>query len=137
MSAMKLQKLVYYSPAWSLVWDDKPMFEDQIQAWANGPVCKNLYEAHRGKFSIDPGTLKAGDGDLTKDAVDTIDIVLDFYGAKSAQWLSDLTHLERPWREARDRAGAKDGDMCAAEITLESMAEYYSSLSPAAATSAS
>ncbi len=30
MSAMKLQKLVYYSQAWSLVWDDRPLFDDRI-----------------------------------------------------------------------------------------------------------
>jgi len=34
MSAMKLQKLVYYSQAWSLVWDEKPLFRAQIEAWA-------------------------------------------------------------------------------------------------------
>ena len=33
MPAMKLQKLVYYSQAWSLVWDDKPLFRDRIEAW--------------------------------------------------------------------------------------------------------
>ena len=27
MSAMKLQKLCYYSQVWSLVWDDAPLFE--------------------------------------------------------------------------------------------------------------
>ena len=37
MTAMKLQKLVYYSQAWSLVWDDKPLFRERIEAWANGP----------------------------------------------------------------------------------------------------
>ena len=26
MTAMKLQKLVFYSQAWSLVWDEKPLF---------------------------------------------------------------------------------------------------------------
>ena len=31
--ALKLQKLVYYSQAWSLVWDDKPLFEEEIEAW--------------------------------------------------------------------------------------------------------
>ena len=46
--AMKLQKLVYYSQAWSLVWDDRPLFKDRIEAWANGPVIPNLYRAHRG-----------------------------------------------------------------------------------------
>ncbi len=36
VTAMKLQKLVYYSQAWSLVWDEEPIFEEEIQAWANG-----------------------------------------------------------------------------------------------------
>ncbi len=44
MTAMKLQKLVYYSQAWSLVWDDAPSFPEEIQAWANGPVVPVLYE---------------------------------------------------------------------------------------------
>ncbi len=33
MSSMKLQKLVYYSQAWHLVWDDEPLFPERIQAW--------------------------------------------------------------------------------------------------------
>ena len=28
MTTMKLQKLVYYSQAWSLVWDEKRLFEE-------------------------------------------------------------------------------------------------------------
>ena len=43
MSAMKLQKLVYYCQAWSLVWDEEQLFKDEIQAWANGPVAPYLY----------------------------------------------------------------------------------------------
>ena len=38
MTAMKLQKLVYYSQAWSVVWDERPLFHEKIEAWANGPV---------------------------------------------------------------------------------------------------
>lgn len=30
MSTMKLQKLCYYSQAWSLVWDDSPLFEEDL-----------------------------------------------------------------------------------------------------------
>ena len=30
MSAMKLQKLVFYSQAMSLVWDDLPLFDDDF-----------------------------------------------------------------------------------------------------------
>lgn len=52
MTAMKLQKLVYYSQAWSLVWDEAPLFNERIEAWANGPVVRELYEAHRGQFQV-------------------------------------------------------------------------------------
>lgn len=125
MSAMKLQKLVYYSQAWSLVWDEKPLFKAKIEAWANGPVVRSLYETHRGRFSVKTWP----DGDWTKvvgEAKKTIDSVLKFYGAKSGQWLSELTHNERPWRDARK--GLNDDERCAKEITPAALAEYYGSL---------
>ena len=56
----------------------------------------------------------------------TIDAVLNLYGGKPAQWLSDLTHMENPWKEARK--GRKPGENCQKEITHAAMVEYYSSL---------
>ncbi len=47
MTAMKLQKLVYYSQAWHLVWTEKPLFDNRIEAWANGPVVWELYDLPR------------------------------------------------------------------------------------------
>lgn len=47
MTAMKLQKLVYYCQAWSLVWDEKPLFPERIEAWANGPVVRELFDLDR------------------------------------------------------------------------------------------
>ena len=32
MSTMKLQKLCYYCQAWSLVWDDSPLFDEDFEA---------------------------------------------------------------------------------------------------------
>jgi uncharacterized phage-associated protein len=125
ISTWKLQKLVYYSQAWSLVWDDRPMFGEPIQAWANGPVVPALYEAHRGQFDI--SSCPQGNPDrLDIDAKETVDAVLDGYGDKSGQWLSDLTHQERPWRDAR--VGVPDGERSTNEITLLAMSEYYSGL---------
>ena len=125
VTAMKLQKLVYYSQAWSLVWDERPLFQARIEAWANGPVVPALYASHRGQFRIatwpkgDPRRLKTSERE-------TVDAVLKFYGDKSSQWLSDLTHRERPWLEAR--ANLLPGERGEALITLASMAEYYGSL---------
>jgi len=52
ITTMKLQKLVYYSQAWSLVWDEAPLYEEEIQAWSNGPVIPKLYYYHRGNYYI-------------------------------------------------------------------------------------
>ena len=52
MSTMKLQKLCYYAQAWSLVWDDTPLFDEDFSAWRNGPVCEPLFYATKGMFSV-------------------------------------------------------------------------------------
>lgn len=127
MSAMKIQKIVYYAQAWSLVWDDAPMFENRIEAWANGPVVRDLYNIHRGQFTVSSANFELlASGELTDTQHETIDAVLEAYGSRTAQWLSDQTHSEAPWRVAREGMG--DGDRGEREITLESMAEYYSSI---------
>lgn len=129
MTAMKLQKLVYYSQAWSLVWDARPLFTDEIQAWANGPVVPTLYNVHRGSFQVASDTVEGQPSRLDPKACETIDAVLQFYGEKSAQWLSDLTHAERPWKDAR--SGLADGERGSVVIGHAALAEYYGSLPPA------
>lgn len=127
VSAMKLQKLVFYSQAWSLVWDDAPIFGNKIEAWANGPVVRDLYDAHRGKFQVDKNTFEAlARGELSVEQIETIDTVLGSYGSKSPQWLSDQTHAEAPWKIARE--GLSDGERGEREISLASMAEFYTTL---------
>ena len=128
MSSMKLQKLCYYAQAWSLVWDDAPLFNEEFQAWRNGPVCYELYNWHRGKFLVDESSIpdECLSGSLTKEQKRTIKTVLKYYGEKDAQWLSRLTHMEDPWRKAR--RGVREGDSCRNIVTKESMSEYYGSL---------
>lgn len=125
MSAIKLQKLVYYSQAWHLVWEDEPLFNERIEAWSNGPVVPDLYRVHRGNFSVRSWP-KGHVTNLTKGQRGSVDAVLKHYGPKSAFWLSELTHKEAPWREARK--GLQPGTRSQREITPEAMAEYYGSL---------
>jgi uncharacterized phage-associated protein len=126
MTAIKLQKLVYYSQAWSLVWDEKPIFAERIEAWANGPVVPELYQAHRGAFGVTESMIDGDIKNLSQDEKETIDAVLNIYGDKSSQWLSELTHIEDPWKNARE--GLQMGERGHNEISLASMAEYYGSL---------
>lgn len=127
MTTMKLQKLAYYCQAWSLAWDDKPLFNENFQAWANGPVSPDLYHKHKGMFvvSIDDFA-DITDGDFTRDELDTMNSVLEFYGDKDPLWLSELTHKEAPWKNAR--LGVPAGEPSANIISKESMQVYYGGL---------
>ncbi|MCM0721606.1 DUF4065 domain-containing protein [Parabacteroides sp. W1-Q-101] len=127
-STMKLHKLLYYCQAWSLVWDEKSLFPEQIEAWANGPVVRELFNFHKGWYSVSYQNMTIGnEKKLSEEQIDTIDSVLQYYGDKPAQWLIDLTHTEAPWKNAR--RGYAPTERGNTVITNDSMAEYYSSLS--------
>lgn len=128
MTTMKLQKLVYYCQAWGLVWDEAPLFKEPIEAWVNGPVVRELYESHRGFFSIDASKITSDSSKLDANQKDTVDKILKYYGSKSSKYLVDLTHEEEPWRLARERANLSPMERGNAEISHADMAEYYSSL---------
>jgi uncharacterized phage-associated protein len=124
MSAMKLHKLLYYSQAWTLVWTQEELFPEEFQAWANGPVVREIYDLHKGKFKV--SSFGGDAGLISEDQRDAVSRVLAHYGPKDPQWLSTLTHMEEPWKKAR--VGFADGERCENIITKESMLAYYSGL---------
>jgi len=127
IDTFKLQKLVYYCQAWHLVWEDGPLFKARIEAWANGPVVPKLYRQHRGRYTVK--SWPSGDASkLRPEEKTTVKAVVDFYGNRKGLELAELTHRERPWREAREKAALAPGQRGDAEITLAAMAEYYGSL---------
>lgn len=127
MTTMKLQKEVYYCQAWSLGWDDKPLFDEDFEAWANGPVCPKLFQKHKGQFLVDASLFDdIPDYEFSHDEIETMDAVLAYYGDKESQWLSELTHKEEPWKMAR--VGVPIGVACNNIITKESMQQYYGGL---------
>lgn len=127
MTAMKLQKLVYYSQAWSLVWDEEPLFQEEFQAWANGAVSPALYDRHRGIFKVTKDIVSDGNSNnLTDNQKDTVNKVLEFYGKYTAQQLSDINHQEDPWLKARGNLPL--GQRSTTVISIADMAEYYSGI---------
>lgn len=100
MTTWKLQKLVYYCQAWHVVWDDQLLFDESIEAWANGPVVWELFNEHRGRFQV--ADWPSGDSNnLADNERATIEAVLASYGDLTGRQLSHLTHDEGPWRDAR------------------------------------
>lgn len=127
VSTMKLQKLAYYSQALSLVSTGEPLFSEDFQAWANGPVCPALFDSHRGRYVVGRGELSAicNPRLLNDVSMEVIRHVIFVLGEKSGKELSDLTHSEAPWIEARD--GCADGECSRALISKDSIKAFYSS----------
>lgn len=127
ISTWKLQKLCYYSQAWELAWTGNPLFEEDFEAWKNGPVCPQLFDKHRGRFCVSASDIAVGcEENLSEDQKETIDIILQDYGHMEPYELREQTHAEGPWKEAR--GNCDDGDYCDTVITKDSMGEYYGAL---------
>jgi uncharacterized phage-associated protein len=123
LDAFKFHKLVYYSQAWHLVWDDKPLFEERIEAWGGGPVCPKLYV--QGQFKI--AEWPHGDAHaLVPTEVETVEAIVKSYGKMTTTQLQQLTRNERPWAEARE--GLQPEERGERVIDLDVMWEYYGAL---------
>jgi uncharacterized phage-associated protein len=125
MTTMKLQKLVYYSQAWSLALRGSAVFEERVQAWAHGPVVWELFQAHRGQFVVSSVQGQAHRVDVHTRAM--VDRVVAAYGSWTADQLSERTHQELPWVQARRLPSARRGSP---EITWAAMQDYYRSQLP-------
>jgi len=125
MDTWKLQKLVYYSQAWHLVWDSEPLFDEPIEAWSNGPVVPALFREHRGRFKMNRWP-KGSIARLTRSQRESIDVVLRHYGKRTGIELREQTHREPPWKDARGDLPV--GTPGKTEITPGAMASYYGSL---------
>jgi uncharacterized phage-associated protein len=121
MSQLKLQKLLYFCQAGSLAWTGSPMFNDEIEAWINGPVVVNFWNAHHYQGWI--SEVPEGN-ELTSPTARTIcDSIYARYGDYAAWRLRDLSHEEPPWKDARK--GFSDNERANVPIDATLMLRYY------------
>ncbi|MDP3697934.1 MAG: DUF4065 domain-containing protein [Candidatus Taylorbacteria bacterium] len=125
LSNKKLQKLLYYAQAWSLVLNDKKIFNDKIEAWVHGPAIPLVYLEFK-KFGFNDIKMKVNENDLeslSEKDKKVLDEVWRVYGKFDADYLELLTHNETPWQEARK--GLQQYDNSGNEISVDLMKKYY------------
>lgn len=99
---MKVQKLLYYSQCLYLALYDEPLFAEEIQAWRYGPVCPPAYRFYS-NFEAQqlPIPEQENLNGITPEIKEILEEVWQYFGEHHAYYLSDLTHLEFPWKKAR------------------------------------
>lgn len=126
LSNKKLQKLLYYAQAWSMVFNNQTLFKDDIQAWIHGPAILEVYNEYKEfgaeeiKKEVD---LNAVTKLLSKEQVKILDMVWESYGKFDANYLEILSHNEKPWQETRKGLEVYDGSDRIIPIKL--MKSYY------------
>jgi uncharacterized phage-associated protein len=122
LTAMELQKLVYYAQAWNLAWDGRPIFDEEIQAWPHGPVVPRLYQKHKKRVPV--ASIDGGDARRLSDAERrTVDAVLAYYGGRDAAALRRISHAEKPWQDAR--GDLPEGAPSRAVIPQQALRSFY------------
>lgn len=111
---VQMQKLVYYSQAWHMVWNGRPLFKEPIEAWVMGPVVRSL----RYTAAAKPTAF-----DLTEDEKQSIEAVIRHYGVHYGWTLSEQTHQELPWVQTRGELPA--GAHSDREIPRRLIRSYY------------
>jgi uncharacterized phage-associated protein len=111
---LKLQKLLYYTKAWSTV-AKVDVGDLQFFAWKHGPVNSEIYDQFKdyGKDIIPPSIFNVS---IEKDKKTFIDFVIKNYIFFDAFTLSSMTHKEDPWIQTVSNE----------IISEELMKEYYS-----------
>ena len=122
ISNLKLQKLVYYAQAWYLAIHDKPLFDEDFEAWIHGPVIPELYKEYCG-FKWKPILKEVEEPKFTEEVKQFLDEVADVYFGLDAYELEQMTRSEAPWIEARGYLPTDAS--CNEIISKESMREYF------------
>jgi uncharacterized phage-associated protein len=114
---LKLHKLLYYCQGWHLAFFGTPMFNERIEAWANGPVVADVWgDEKHGRHKPEPKALSPA-------ALNTVSYVVGRYGRSTGKDLIRQTHAEDPWREASERV--EPGEWDNAELTTAGLQSFF------------
>lgn len=138
LTQLRLQKLLYFIQGWHLAYFNQELFEDEAEAWVKGPAYFEIYQKYKSygyefiiaenkdeitKGEIDSYLIKLG---LNSEQNELIEAVLKQYGAFATSRLVYITHLHKPWNDARK--GLAELESGNRKIKNEDIKSYFKSL---------
>jgi len=142
LTHLKLQKLLYYAQGWFLANYDRPLFEDNIEAWRYGPVVHSIYSRFRGSGDspiqkpitapfYSEGQVRLAEPEINPDdqvTVNFLNLFWDAFSKYDAWTLVNATHSEEsPWYAISQSCNFHPHR---AIIPIEMIEEYFKGLMP-------
>ena len=98
LDELKLHKLLYFAQREALAIAGTPLFKEPFFGWKFGPVCRKV----RSNYSPDSHSMASDDiRPLSAQSKYLIDNIIAQYGEYASWKLSELSHKEISWRNAR------------------------------------
>ncbi len=124
---LKLQKLLYFSQGHYMQENNgRPLFDDDFQAWAHGPVVPDVYSEYKG-YSWFTLPKQRNIEKISSEINEFLTKLLENYGSKDGKRLEIISHDEKPWIDARGNLDPYAPSII--KITKESIKNYYISSS--------
>ena len=92
-----MEKLLFYAEGHHLATTGNALFNEEIQAWEEGPVCPNALPAYGGAKKYQPIPLSNPIPTVSLAAISSITIAISLFGKLDADQIGEKTHTEAPY----------------------------------------
>lgn len=125
ITPLALQKILYYAQAFHMAFFGENLFQDDCEAWVNGPVYTNIYNKYKsfGSSNIDVEVIDDVDEIIDEEKRELIDIIIKCFGYYNGKALAQMTHYEAPW--IKSRRGLPINEKSHRIILKEDIEEYF------------
>lgn len=129
VTPLALQKILYFIQGIHMVVLGVELFSEDCQAWAHGPVFKDVYEVFK-NFKYSPiddirfAMFQNRFHELSDNEKKVIELVVESFGIYSGKTLEQITHAETPWKDAR--ANCFPNERSNEVISKQAIKDYYS-----------
>lgn len=131
VTPLALQKLLYYAQGIHLSMYGTAFFEDNCEAWVNGPVYADVYLMYK-DFGFNPLSeehvliCRSREGGLKDSEKQILDLLVSTFGKLSGTMLEEMVKNEEPWLRARN--GVETIEYAQNTISKESMTEFFATV---------
>lgn len=129
VTALSLQKLLYFIDGFSKEILSNRLFNEEPEAWSRGPVYREIYNCfsyYKGDNINYKDLLKDYEFNLRDEEKEYLDEILKNFGCYSGNILKEMTHLTDPWITTRE--GLNEDEPSERIITQDIIDNYFNKI---------